>query len=129
MDGSGAVRRAQRVVAPPTADPLAATADLYFVIANSDLQLRPGQRLSAILPMRTTGRKGIAVPLSSILYDINGGVWVYVNQGPQTFRRQRVELLETAGRTAYLTRGVGVGMKVVSQGAAELFGTEFGAGH
>ena len=41
----------------------------------------------------------------------------------------RVELAETLGEIAFLSRGVKVGQKVVTQGAADLFGTEFGAGH
>lgn len=128
LDGAGPILKAHRVSAPPTADPLAATTDLYFALPNPALQLHPGQRLSASLPTRPNARKGLSVPLSAILYDIHGGVWVYVHQAPLTYRRQRVELLETAGQIAYLSRGVKAGMNVVTQGAAELFGTEFGAG-
>ena len=34
------LRQAIRVTAPPTADPLAVTTDLYFELANTDGQLR-----------------------------------------------------------------------------------------
>lgn len=129
IDGGGPVLHGRRVDAPPTADPLAVTSDLYYEIANANLQLRPGQRLTAILPMRATGRKGLSVPLSAVLYDIHGGTWVYVNDAPHVYRRRRVELTETIGGTAFLSRGVTPGLKVVAQGATELFGTEFGAGH
>lgn len=115
--------------APPTADPLAVTSDLYFEISNANLQLRPGQRLSVTLPLRAPQRKGISVPLSALLYDIHGGTWVYVNDAPHVYRRQRVELAETTGGSAFLSRGISPGVKVVAQGATELFGTEFGAGH
>lgn len=129
IDGGGPVLAGRRVEAPPTADALAVTTDLYYEISNADLRLRPGQRLSVTLPLRAVTRAGLSVPLSALLYDVYGGTWVYVNEGPHVYRRQRVELTETAGHTAFLSRGVTPGAKVVSQGAAELFGTEFGAGH
>ena len=34
VDGKGPIRKATRVLAPPTADPLAVTADLYFELPN-----------------------------------------------------------------------------------------------
>lgn len=129
IDGTGRARQARRVAAPPTADALAVTADLYYEIANADLHLRPGQRLAVVLPLQGHARKGFSAPLSAVLYDIYGGTWVYVNEAPRVYRRQRVELIETAGQSALLSRGVSTGAKVVVQGAAELFGTEFGAGH
>jgi RND family efflux transporter MFP subunit len=128
VDGQGTVRQATRVSAPPTADPLASTADLYFELPNTDGQLRPGQRMSVVLPSRTTGRKGIVVPAAAVLYDIHGGAWVYVTTSPHEYRRQRVELIQTEGPRVMLARGPSAGTKVVSAGAAELFGTEFGAG-
>ena len=129
MDGSGRTLEGRRVNAPPTADPLAVTTDLYYQLANDDLQLRPGQRLSASLPLKVAGRKGLLVPLSAILYDYNGGTWVYLTEKPHVYERVRVELAETLGAMAFLSRGVKPGQQVVTQGAAELFGTEFGAGH
>lgn len=42
VSGAGPSWRATRVAAPPTADPLAVTADLYFEIDNAAGQLRPG---------------------------------------------------------------------------------------
>ena len=129
VDGTGPTLEGRRVDAPPTADPLSVTSDLYYEIANPNLQLRPGQRLSATLPLRTSGRLGLSVPLSAILYDVHGGTWLYVNEAPHVYRRQRVELAETDGATAFLLRGLTPGLQVVAQGATELFGTEFGAGH
>jgi RND family efflux transporter MFP subunit len=127
--GAGPVRQAVRVSGPPTADPLAGTTDLYFEIANSNGQLRPGQRLVVVLPSRSGTRNSLSVPAAAILYDIHGGTWVYVNEQPHIYRRQRVELIETQAGSAFLSRGLQNGDKVVTAGAAELFGTEFGAGH
>lgn len=84
--------------------------------------------MSVNVPMRTGPRKSLMVPAAAILYDIHGGTWVYVSEGPLVFRRQRVEVLETKSGAAYLARGLSPQTKVVTEGAAELFGTEFGAG-
>jgi multidrug efflux pump subunit AcrA (membrane-fusion protein) len=128
VNGQGPTRSAVRVTAPPTADPLAVTTDLYFELANTDGRLAPGQRLTVFLPSRKPIRKGIAVPTAAVLYDIYGGAWVYVHNAPHEYRRQRVDLLQSEGSSAIIARGLSVGTKVVSAGAAELFGTEFGAG-
>jgi hypothetical protein len=57
--------------------------------------------------------------------DINGGTWVYENVGEHKFARQRVAVKYVADSLAVLDRGPAVGAKVVTEGAAELFGTEF----
>lgn len=128
VDGNGPIRKAVRVAAPPTADPVAVTADLYFELSNPGGQLRPGQRLTVRIPARTNVSKSLVVPSAAILYDVQGGAWVYVNESGHVYRRQRVELLEIQGSAAYLARGLAPGTRVVTSGAAELFGTEFGAG-
>jgi hypothetical protein len=79
------------------------------------------------LPLR--GRETrLQVPYAAILYDIHGDAWVYENTAPRAFTHRRVELDHVAGATAILTRGPKPGTRVVTAGAAELFGTEFGAG-
>ncbi|MEQ1861480.1 MAG: efflux RND transporter periplasmic adaptor subunit, partial [Chthoniobacteraceae bacterium] len=61
-------------------------------------------------------------------HDIHGGQWVYENTAPQTFTRRRVVVDRVVGPDAVLASGARAGAKVVTDGAAELFGTEFGAG-
>lgn len=128
LNGRGRIYQGRKIDAPPTADPLALTADLYFEIANPDLQLRPGQRMTAILPSRSSVGKAIAVPASAIVYDIHGNSWVYLKTAEGVYRRQRVEIVRMNGGRALIKRGLSAGVAVVSTGAAELFGTEFGAG-
>jgi multidrug efflux pump subunit AcrA (membrane-fusion protein) len=102
--------------------------DLYYRLPNSDGQLRPGQRLNVQLPAPLKVRHGLQVPASAILYDIHGGTWVYVAESEHTYRRQRVEVVDTQGGSAFLARGLARSARVVTAGAVELFGTEFGAG-
>jgi RND family efflux transporter MFP subunit len=127
-ENAGAPGRPARLISgPPSADAQAATADLYFEVANSDGRLRPGQRVSVSLALKTEDR-GRVVPWSAILYDFQGGTWVYENTAPQVFVRRRVEVSRVVGDSAVLARGPAVGAKIVTTGAAELFGTELGSG-
>lgn len=125
--GSGSAIKAKAVNGPQTSDPLAASIDLYYEVDNSNGSLRPGQKVSVTLPF--TGKaSGIVVPFSAIVYDIQGGTWIYTNPSPNTYVRQRVELQTVIDNTAVLTRGPKAGTKVVTVGVTELFGTEFGGG-
>lgn len=128
-DKSASVRPvvARSIDAPPTADAMNATADLYFEVANESLQLRPGQRVGVELPVGGK-RQAAILPASSILYDVHGGTWVYVQDQPLRFKRQRVSLLWFQGTEAVVENHLPSTLAVVANGAAELFGTEFGAG-
>jgi cobalt-zinc-cadmium efflux system membrane fusion protein len=57
------------------------------------------------------------------------GQWVYELTGPGVYVRKRVAVLRVEGDRALLSRGPRAGTTVVAVGAAELYGTEFGAGH
>lgn len=127
-DGPGAPSRPARSVnAPPTANPANDTADLYFELANGDGSLRPGQKMGVTLSERAS-EESLVVPWSAVVYDISGGAWVYENIAPQQYARRRVEVRRVVNSLAVLARGPAVGAKVVTAGAAELFGTEFGTG-
>lgn len=127
LDGKGKSREAQRVSAPPTADPLSATSDLYFELANPSGDLNPGQRMSVAIP-GVSATRALRIPASALVYDVHGGAWVYVAGAPHVFSRQRVELVRTEGNSALISRGLATSAQVVTSGVAELFGTEFGAG-
>jgi hypothetical protein len=45
-----------------------------------------------------------------------------------TFARRRVEVARVAGGVVVLSAGPKIGTRIVTDGAVELFGTEFGAG-
>lgn len=127
--GEGGVPRAARPVqAPPSANTVAGTVDLYYALDNRDRAFRVGQRVAVDLPL--AGRtEGLSVPSAAILRDIHGGEWVYQRTAPNTFVRQRIEVASESGGRALLARGLTAGAQVVTDGAAELFGTEFGAAH
>jgi cobalt-zinc-cadmium efflux system membrane fusion protein len=122
-------RPAMRITAPPTANPTSASVDLFYEIKGSaETPLRPGERVTVQLPLKTT-EKGLVVSDRAVLYDISGGTWVYEDRGNGTYARRRIEIARHVGNLAVIARGIEPGTRVVTAGAAELFGTEFGAGH
>lgn len=128
LGDGGAPRSARPVQAPPSANTNAGTVDLYFAVNNRDRAFRVGQRVAVDLPLAGQ-TEGLSVPSAAILRDIYGGEWVYQKTAPNTFVRQRVEVASESGGRALLARGLMAGAQVVTDGAAELFGTEFGAAH
>jgi len=103
---------------------LASSADLYYEVDNKDGRFRPGQKMNAGLPLRDE-REALVVPESAIVYDILGGSWVYESVGEHKYSRRRVQVKYVLDKTAVLGNGPPAGTKIVSEGAAELLGTEF----
>jgi len=128
LGGTDGPRLARRVTAPLKADPSAASIDLFYELPSSAVTLRPGERVMVELPLKSS-EKGLVVPEASLLYDIHGDAWVYEDLGGHAYARRRVQVARHAGDRAVIARGLAEGAKVVTAGAAELFGTEFGAGH
>lgn len=127
-DAAGPPRSARAVQAPPSANATAGTVDLYFALDNRDRTYRVGQRVAVALPLGGTDA-GLTVPTAAIVRDIYGGEWVYRRTAPNIYVRQRIEVASVAGDRALLSRGLERGVEVVTDGAAELFGTEFGTPH
>ncbi len=126
-DAEGAI--AQPVPAPPSANAGTAGVDLYFVMANSapGRRFRPGERVAVRLT-RVDATTGLVVPAAALLHDAYGGTWVYVAREPGVYARVRVMVSDISGGLAVLSTGPPVGARVVTDGAAELFGVEFGVG-
>ena len=118
---------ASPVAAPPTADATTAGVDVFYSIANRGRTLYPGQRVTVRMPLRTR-EESLVVPRAAVLYDAFGGTWVYEARDAGIFVRQRIALVDMVGDTAVLRQGPSAGTRVVTTGAAELFGTEFGVG-
>ena len=86
------------------------------------------------IDLRTTsvsgavGASSTQVPYSAILYDPDGGTWVFAKIEGLTFVRKPIKVAEVTGDTALLTSGPPLGTSVVTVGAAELYGAEIGVG-
>ena len=110
---------------PPTALPLAAAVDVYYLLPNPQRTYQPGQKVAAHLPLRGKSRQ-VALPWSAVIHDVYGGQWVYEQTGTRQYVRRRVDVGWVAGDWAAIRRGILPGVSVVTAGAAELAGTEFG---
>jgi RND family efflux transporter MFP subunit len=118
---------AQPVTAPPSADPSTASVDLYYAVRNPGGALRPGQRVGVRVPLASAAHS-LVVPRAAVLHDAYGGSWVYEARDAHVFVRRRVSVVDLVDDLAVLDQGPPPGTRVVTAGAAELFGTEFGAG-
>ena len=78
---------------------------------------------------RADGDRAI-VPYEALLYDPTGKEWVYVSPSPQVFERKPVKVDLIEGKDVIYASGAGPapGSRVVTMGAVELFGIEFGVG-
>lgn len=126
LGGEGGAISGRPVAAPPSANATAGSVDLYYSIPNTG-RLAVGQRVAVELPATGGAAQGLAVPASAILHDAYGGEWVYVRTAPRSFERRRVQVAGIHGPAAILAMGLKPGDEAVTAGAAELFGTEFGA--
>ena len=120
-------REARPVRGPALGDSASASADLFYELDNADRALRLGLKVGVSLALRDA-ENGLVVPWSAVLFDMQGGTWVYSRTAPNVFVRRRVEIRHIIDGLAVLSRGLTAGEEVVTVGAAELFGTEFGAG-
>ena len=65
------------------------------------------------------------VPYAALIYDAEGSAWVYTADG-LTFVREQVSVSRVAGNRVLVSRGPSPGTRVVTTGAAELYGSELG---
>jgi len=110
---------------PPTAVPLAAAVDIYFILPNMPHMFQAGQKIAAHLTLKGQARQ-LALPWSAVIHDVHGGQWVYEQTADRKFVRRRVDIEWVDGDWAAVRRGIRADALVVTAGAAELAGTEFG---
>ncbi len=69
---------------------------------------------------------GTTIPLSAVLYDKDGKTWTFTNPEPGVYIRRPVAIAKVADQVVTLQSGPPAGTAVVTVGAAELLGTEYG---
>jgi multidrug efflux pump subunit AcrA (membrane-fusion protein) len=74
-------------------------------------------------PVRRDGDRRV-VPYSALLYDGEGATFVYTAPQPLSFLRAPVMVDRVNGQRVLLTDGPPVGSRVVTTGAAEVYGSE-----
>jgi hypothetical protein len=101
-------------------------------VEGSDVQrvtfTKEGARRTALETalVRTRGAHQV-VPYAALIYDGEGATWVYREEKELTFMRAPVEVDRIAnGGRVLLTEGPPAGSRVVTVGAAEVYGAELG---
>jgi hypothetical protein len=90
---------------------------------------KAASRLDIQTRVMAEGTGQLTTPYASVVYDSDGGTWVYTVTKPLTYLRQKVVIETIKGDLAYLKSGPPTGTSVVTVGVAELYGTEKGLGH
>jgi hypothetical protein len=105
---------------PARVDPVKGTEDVKRVTLTAEGARRVGLRTA---PVRRSGHDEV-VPYHALIYDAEGRTFVYTTTRPLSFVRERVEVDRVVGPRAFLSRGPAAGTRVVTVGAAEVYGTE-----
>ena len=66
------------------------------------------------------------IPYAAVLYDPDGATWTYTSPKPLVFVRADITVKDIDGERAILTKGPAPGTAVVTLGATELWGVEYG---
>jgi membrane fusion protein, multidrug efflux system len=127
LGDSATVYTVKPVEGPSTANTLNSTLDCYYEMPEKG-QLRPGERVSVEIPTLEGQLERLVIPFNAVLHDIQGGQWVYEQRTPHTYTRRRIQVERLAGTDAVLASGPPAGTLIVTDGSAELFGTEFMTG-
>jgi multidrug efflux pump subunit AcrA (membrane-fusion protein) len=80
------------------------------------------------VPLKGDEGPRLVVPFASLIYDSNGGTWVYTSPEHLQFLRVPVEVDYIRGDKVVLVDGPAAGTSIVILGVAELHGTDTGVG-
>lgn len=102
---------------------------LHRVTLTSRASERLDIKLALVEDVVMGGVKHRVVPYGAVLYDAHGDTWVYTSPDALVYIRHAIAVDYISGDRAVLSSGPPAGTKVVTVGAAELFGAEFEIGH
>jgi hypothetical protein len=99
---------------------------VYYAPIAPSKGLALGDRPRVQLPLRGSGTTRLSVPYRAVLYDSDGGTWVYTSPQSLVFIRVAVKVDYVDGEVAVLADGPPAGTQVVTVGVTELYGAEVG---
>jgi hypothetical protein len=84
---------------------------------------------AALLPVETAtvrrdGKRKV-VPHNAVIYNPDGGAFVYTKPKAETYIREPIEIIRVHGDDATLSDGPRAGTEIVTTGSAELLATEY----
>jgi hypothetical protein len=115
---------------PATVESIAGT-DLHRVTLTEQAMERLGVETKPVqaAPATVPGAAALTViPVDAVIYDPQGHSWAYTVSDSRTFTRQAIVIDHIDGKNAFLKSGPAVGSPVVTVGASELLGAEYGVG-
>ncbi len=98
-------------------------------VARVRLSEEAAQRLDIhTTPVRSdgSGTRRLVIPYAAVLYDPDGTTWTYTNPSPLVYQRQDISVDRIDGDSVILSKGPPVGTAVVTVGATEIWGVEYG---
>jgi hypothetical protein len=98
------------------------------VILTKEADKRLGIETTLVQNEQVRGKLRKVIPYPAVFYDLNGATWVYTNPSALTYIRAPISVDYIDGNLAVLSQGPPSGTAVVTVGASELYGTEFGVG-
>jgi hypothetical protein len=106
---------------PATLEPIAGS-DVSRVTLTEEAAVRLDIEVDPVL----SAGSATTIPYAAVFYTATGETWTYTNPEPLTFVRVPIVVDHIRGDHVFLSDGPPSGMDVVTQGAAELYGTETG---
>jgi hypothetical protein len=97
--------------------------DLSRVVLTSRAAQRIGVRTA---PTRGASGNRTVIPYDAVLYDPNGATWTYTSPQHLVFVRKDITVDRIDGERAILSAGPASGTPVVTVGATEIWGVEYG---
>jgi hypothetical protein len=127
---SGSGTTAQETDGAATVEDLAGQPDFKLVTLTDEAAKRIGIETSVVRdePAAGGGAAQKVVPFDALIYDPEGATFVYTSPEPGTFVRAAVTVIRINGDDVLISDGPATGATVVTVGAAELLGTEYGVG-
>ena len=81
-------------------------------------------RIDLTTTVASRGGGGSVIPYAALLYEKDGGAFVYTNPSGLTYVRAYIEVDRVAGNRVLLRKGPAVGTRVVTTGAPQVHGAE-----
>jgi hypothetical protein len=99
--------------------------DVKRVVFSAEGAERVGLQTARV---RASGQQKV-IPYAAVIYDPEGDTFAYTSPEPRVYIREKVKVSHVDGDRAVLAGGPPPGTKVVTVGAAEVYGTEFEVAH
>jgi hypothetical protein len=98
--------------------------DIIRVKLTADAAERLGVETVPVRSDPTSSRA--VIPYAAVLYDPDGSTWTYTSPARHVFQRKDITVARIQGDAVVLSRGPPVGTVVVTAGATEIWGVEYG---